>query len=83
MSAYSVNKKSLRILFGLFFITLFLYLFKSSYSAPIQHEILKELPIQEQKKMAFVTFLCDDVMVKKKKGHDYALREKFSYDVLG
>lgn len=69
-------------MFGLFFITLFLYIFKSSYiSTPnaslkvhqdtqpyqdVQVSIDKSsIETVQQKKMAFVTFLCDDVMVQK------------------
>lgn len=78
MNMYNMNKRSWKLLVGLLFITLLVYLFQSttfsikdlSTNTFTKHDetILSsdnELDIVQDtnERMAYVTFLCDDIMV--------------------
>lgn len=78
MNMYNMNKRSWKLLVGLLSITLLVYLFQSTTfsikdlttNTSTKHDetILssdKELDIVQNtdEKMAYVTFLCDDIMV--------------------
>lgn len=74
---YNINKRTWRLLIGLLFITIFVYLFQTSPFSikdinkihELQDVIQDNAPkvIVNDEKKAFVTFLCDDIMVKIRK----------------
>lgn len=67
---YNINKRSWKLIFGLLSLTLLVYLLQSTplsfKDLSIQYEQYSsdiELQQPEENKRAFVTFLCDDIMV--------------------